>query len=221
MVFYAISKGAKTGIFTDWNECKDYVLGFKGAKYKKFKTRTEAENFVNGIKPIDNNNDPTSKQKDPNIINVYTDGSCFDNGTPNARAGIGIRFDHDDYQDIYKKHKLKQTNNSAELYAIYYALKVLKDEIKEGKIVNIRTDNTYSIGCLTDYGKKNFDKGWKTNIPNKDLVKKAYLRYTYLKKKNPNLNIYHVYGHQGSKDIHSKNNELADKLAKKGAELES
>ena len=36
MKYYAIKEGKKKGIFTSWDECKEYVSGFKGAVYKSF-----------------------------------------------------------------------------------------------------------------------------------------------------------------------------------------
>lgn len=45
-VFYAIAVGTYTGIYTNWDECKNYVLGVSGSKYKKFKTMEEAENYM-------------------------------------------------------------------------------------------------------------------------------------------------------------------------------
>ena len=47
-MYYAIKNGKKTGIFTDWNECKDYVLGFKGAVYKKFDKEEDAVSYLQG-----------------------------------------------------------------------------------------------------------------------------------------------------------------------------
>ena len=45
--FYVIWKGKKTGIFTSWDECKDFVLGFTGAKYKSFDTMEMAREAFN------------------------------------------------------------------------------------------------------------------------------------------------------------------------------
>lgn len=45
--FYVIWKGKKTGIFTSWDECKDFVLGFTGAKYKSFETMELAREAFN------------------------------------------------------------------------------------------------------------------------------------------------------------------------------
>lgn len=45
--FYAVAAGRIPGIYMTWAECSTQVNdGFKGAKYKKFSTRQEAENFI-------------------------------------------------------------------------------------------------------------------------------------------------------------------------------
>lgn len=44
--FYAVAKGAFTGIFTDWDQASKAIKGQKGPKYKKFPTREEAVQFI-------------------------------------------------------------------------------------------------------------------------------------------------------------------------------
>lgn len=44
--FYAVAKGRRTGIFSTWDETKASVTGFKGSIHKKFKTVTEAQQFL-------------------------------------------------------------------------------------------------------------------------------------------------------------------------------
>ncbi len=44
--FYGVRSGRKSGVFLTWEECKKQVAGFKGAVYKSFLTREEAEAFV-------------------------------------------------------------------------------------------------------------------------------------------------------------------------------
>ncbi|XP_032590705.1 ribonuclease H1 [Drosophila grimshawi] len=46
MAFYAVSKGRKVGIYENWAQCEQQVKGFKGAVYKKFNTRQEANQFI-------------------------------------------------------------------------------------------------------------------------------------------------------------------------------
>ena len=49
--FYAVQSGHTTGVFTDWKSCESQVRGFPGAKFKSFKSQSEAEAFVAGVAP--------------------------------------------------------------------------------------------------------------------------------------------------------------------------
>lgn len=44
--FYAVARGAFTGIFTDWDTASTAIKGWKGPKYKKFPSRAEAVQFI-------------------------------------------------------------------------------------------------------------------------------------------------------------------------------
>ncbi len=44
--YYAIKAGRKPGVYETWDEAKAQVAGFKGAVYKSFPTREEAEEFA-------------------------------------------------------------------------------------------------------------------------------------------------------------------------------
>ena len=46
MPFYAVHKGKRRGIYTDWNECKSNIFGVKRPIFKKFDTKEEAEYFL-------------------------------------------------------------------------------------------------------------------------------------------------------------------------------
>ena len=46
-MFYAVHKGLKTGVFENWEECKNNVIGVKGSVFKKFKNLSDAEYFLN------------------------------------------------------------------------------------------------------------------------------------------------------------------------------
>ena len=47
--FYAVRKGYKTGIFTDWDSCQRQVNGYSGSEFKKHPTREEALRYLNGV----------------------------------------------------------------------------------------------------------------------------------------------------------------------------
>ena len=46
MEYYAIAKGKKTGIFANWDSCKTYIDGYKGAIFKKFDNKKDAILFI-------------------------------------------------------------------------------------------------------------------------------------------------------------------------------
>lgn len=44
--FYAVARGRKPGIYGTWDECKLQVHQFPESRYKKFRTQSEAEQFI-------------------------------------------------------------------------------------------------------------------------------------------------------------------------------
>ena len=138
-MYYAVKKGQKTGIFESWESCKEQVQGFKGAFFKKFKTKQEALIFLNNQEEI--------LKQDSNIY-VYCDGSCIHNGKPNAKAGIGIYFGENDPRNISEAVN-GHSNNVAELSAMIRVYDYVKKDI------TIVSDSKYALHCVKEYGKKN------------------------------------------------------------------
>jgi ribonuclease HI len=229
MYYYAVSSGKSIGIFKSWDECKINVIGIKGSIYKKYKNYNDALNFIQLNNDNGNYSDQlTIKTKKTPILKmsnikciiqlphnfipdyyIYTDGSCINNGSTNAKAGIGIYFGDNDDRNVSSPIYGKQTNNAAELTAIIEAYNIIKKDIDCGKKIAIITDSKYSILCISTYGNKCDANNWNEEIPNKDLVKKAFNLY----KNVPNVKIIHIFAHTKNKDIHSIGNNNADKLA--------
>lgn len=46
--FYGVRSGRKPGVYPTWDACKQQVDGFKGAEYKSFKSKREAEAYIGG-----------------------------------------------------------------------------------------------------------------------------------------------------------------------------
>lgn len=46
MPFYAVRRGANPGIYQTWDDCKEQVNGYSGARFKKFGSKQEAMAFV-------------------------------------------------------------------------------------------------------------------------------------------------------------------------------
>lgn len=204
---YAVKVGRKPGIYYDWVECFKNISGYRNAEFKKFKSLEEAQQFLN--------NEIQEIKKSENVVDVYTDGSCINNGKKTARSGIGIYFNENDNRNISAKYTDRPSNQRAELYAIIVAIKLLKpEEIK--KCVVIHTDSMYSINCVTKWystwEKKNWVTSKKKPVKNLKLIKELYhLIHTY------NINLKHIRSHTNKKDIHSIGNQKADHLALRGA----
>ncbi|CAB3411025.1 unnamed protein product [Caenorhabditis bovis] len=64
-VFYAVARGHETGVFSTWDECKKQTTGFKGAKFKKFDNKEDAEMFAQGktLKQIEEAHSGGQKRK--------------------------------------------------------------------------------------------------------------------------------------------------------------
>ncbi|XP_057720164.1 uncharacterized protein LOC130934630 [Arachis stenosperma] len=46
--FYAVRKGRKLGIYTNWDDCAKQVLGFNNNEHKSFYSLDEAEEYMKG-----------------------------------------------------------------------------------------------------------------------------------------------------------------------------
>ena len=223
--YYVVWQGRETGIFTDWSTCKKHIDHFAGAKYKSFKTLSEAEAAFKGSKGPSragsSKNSSASSIKKPGIktytsneitamqieTKIYTDGGCEPNP---GKAGSGVAVYRNDMVDElwYGLFNPAGTNNTAELNALYQALVMAKDEINQGRTVAIFCDSKYSIQSVTQWAVGWQKKGWKKSggeIKNLELIKEMFVLHQELKKE---VQVLHVNGHVGVEG-----NELADRMS--------
>jgi ribonuclease HI len=153
----------------------------------------------------------------PEIVNIYIDGSCIHNGSPNAIAGYGVYFKHNDERNEYARVVGKQTNNTGELTAFIRAVEIMYDELNRPQStskINIYTDSEYVIKCAGPYSAKLSKNDWKNTEgkipPNIKLIQRIYEIYKPFKKR---ISIHHVKAHTGLDDEHSVGNAEADRLA--------
>ena len=189
-MFYSVNKGKCPGIYNNWNECKQNVIGFKGAVYKKFENLADAQEFLlNGPKKIiDKIKEDINEDIDLSLYTkVFTDGSLLRRNNL-ISCGYGIYIPSLDI-----KHSIilqdPKTNNRAELKAIIDSIVILNN--RNIKNILICTDSSYSILIFGETGLKYERKDFK-NVKNKDLVVKA----VQLAKKN-NLKFKHIGAHTG------------------------
>jgi ribonuclease HI len=229
MIYYAVFKGTNRGIYESWAEAKNAIKGSSKPIYRKFEDYEQAIKFYENGPQSDDDGfilETRSQLDGLNNCLIFTDGGCINNGKKNSKAAYGVYFGD---KHILNKGQLmngQQTNNSAELTGIIYALanihNLKKMETKENSIYCIVTDSDYCIKIIKKYMKndKSIEKALSkiSNIPNEELIREIY----NLIFNNQNINLddklkfIHVYSHTGKTDILSLGNEQADKLVREG-----
>lgn len=189
--FYAVRRGRRTGIFDSWDQVARSVNGYSGAEHKSFKSKEEAEHWLNEGKrrsgsglgtaeahedemrrrhgsPSSSSDDDSSSPSQPpstsSPLVIHIDGSALSNGTASSRAGIGVWFSHnhpDNLAEPLPPHLGPHTNNRAELYAAYRALEVVIPREDGKRVVVLRTDSEYTIKIFTEWLPGWKAKNWK------------------------------------------------------------
>ena len=147
-------------------------------------------------------------------LKIYTDGSCKNNGKTNAKASYAVFFSKSDHRNICELLSGEQTNNRAELSAIYKALQILyNDQTSKYKNIIIFTDSLYSLNSITIWSVLWKENNWKTknkkDVKNKDLIQDI-LSYIKL---FPNIKLQYIKAHTNLLDEDSLGNQQADLLA--------
>lgn len=147
-------------------------------------------------------------------ISLYTDGACSNNQERINSGGWGaVLFYNDHYKELYGGEK-NTTNNRMELLAIIKGLEAIKSSQLP---VTIYSDSAYIVNCFKDRWHVNWRRnGWqtskKTPVENRDLWE-TLLELVEKKIGSERITWVKVKGHSGDKY-----NEIADQLARKGAE---
>jgi ribonuclease HI len=148
----------------------------------------------------------------PEII-VFTDGSHIKSKTK-PFCGYGVHFPNGELPDISEEFTNKPTNQRAELYAIYKAIKTINEYNKDINI-KIYSDSEYSIKSMTIW-----IKNWKKNnwisstgkpVMNQDIIKNID---ELIINHNGKIKFKHVRAHTGKTDYESVHNDIVDKLAR-------
>ena len=193
--FYAVKNGRKTGIFLTWEECEKQVKGFSNAQYKSFKTQLEAQKYL-GISS-------TSTQIPQKSIVAYVDGS-YNNAKKIYGYGCVLLENGEEVCRISDKGDepefVKMWNVAGEIIATQ-------------KAITYAIQNHYkSIHIYHDYiGIETWanDK-WKAKL----LGTQQYKEFIKQAKKKIDIQFTKVTAHSGNKY-----NDIADELAKNGAEI--
>ena len=215
--FYVVWVGKQTGVFTDWSVVQPLVAGYPGAKHKSYPSMEDAKKALASGVPAARSasNKSSAKKKGQEFvldkaydIHIFSDGACDPNP---GEAGSGVA--------VYELGLLSElwcgcyeplgTNNTAELNALYKALRIAEKKQRPSRKIQILSDSSYSLNAMTKWSVGWEKNGWarkgNQELANKELIASMYGLYKTLA---ASVDLAHVKGHSGVEG-----NELADRLS--------
>lgn len=206
---YAVKHGRQTGLYYSWKECQEQVKGFKGAKFKGFRTEEEANFYLQQEEP---DKEQLSKSlgleqelkitKDLSSLDdhlvIYTDGSNTKGGRYSGSFVVVKDFEvvTEFCEEGFNPEAGNLRNVAGELMAAMKAALYAVNETDKKQLIIFH--DYEGVSCwVTDE--------WKC----KNKITKGYR--DFMKRIMQKIDIYFIYvkGHQGNPF-----NERADYLAK-------
>jgi len=193
--YYAVRKGKKTGIFTTWDECKQYVHGYPSASYKSFTNKQDAEAYMQGESAsIEQTNEIT--KVDSEVV-AYVDGS-FHKGKGEFSYGAVIFYQG-------KQFRFSQKYNDPEFVAMRNVAGEIKGAEKAMEFAMEKCAKSLTIYHDYEGIAKWCTNEWKANKSGTIAYKRYYDRI----KEDIQIQFVKVKSHSGDEL-----NDLADQLAK-------
>ena len=132
--FYVIWNGHQRGVFTSWNVCKKHIKDFKGAQYKSFGAKDDAEKAFKGsyfdyvgkeTKKVKLSSEELKRIGKPNLNSISVDAAC--SGNPGKMEYKGVVTGSKKQLFIQGPFE-KGTNNIGEFLALVHGLSFLKQK---------------------------------------------------------------------------------------------
>ena len=161
--YYAVKSGRNPGVYESWAECQEQVIGYSGAKYKKFSSYEEALDFNQDkgefLRPDENN-------LKKNEMIAYVDGSfCLKTRTYSYGVVVLTQEGKETYSGRENDKELAEMRNvSGEIKGAMIAMDLA---------IKKRKDILYLYFDYT--GIEHWAKGdWKTNKEGTRVYKEYY-----------------------------------------------
>lgn len=205
--FYAVKSGRRVGIFNSWEVCQKQISGYSGAVYKSFKTKEDAQQFINSTEPVvSTKKEKSDGYKESCKIVAYIDGSYSDD-LKRYSAGV-VLFDGE------IKYELMDSGNDKSLLDMRNVAGELMGAIIAMDWIESKYNEAVELVLYYDYEgiERWANSEWKAN---KSGTKSYQIRVRAFRE-NHQLSFVKVKAHTGNKF-----NELADQLAKRAMKISS
>jgi ribonuclease HI len=174
--FYVVWEGRKIGIFESWDECKESIHGFAGAKYKSFQTLELAKQAFSEeyddykgkkIFESDLSHEELKLIGEPILESISVDAAC--SGNPGLMEYQGVETETK--KVIFKQGPFKDaSNNMGEFLALVHALAHMK---KSNDVRPIYSDSKIAIGWIRDKTSRSNIQETGNNKEVLELMKRA------------------------------------------------
>ena len=146
--FYVVWNGLNPGIYRSWDDCQAQIKGVKGAVYKSFDSKEEAERaYASPAYSYMKKKGETPSftlETLPPVVERYAlavDAACSGNPGPMEYRGVYLG----DGKEIFHFGPVHGTNNIGEFLAIVHALAMLD---KQGLKMTIYSDSRTAISWV-------------------------------------------------------------------------
>ena len=150
--YYVVWQGLQSGIYDNWNECRQQVLGVEGAKYKSFENLVEAQQALqmgyaawrkqNPVMPQSTSGFVTGNEEKPILESLSVDAACNMKTRMMEYRGVDTKTG----AEIFHVGPFKNaTNNMGEFLALVHGLALLK---QKGSNMPIYSDSITAIAWV-------------------------------------------------------------------------
>lgn len=150
--YYVVWQGLQSGIYDNWNECRQQVLGVEGAKYKSFENLVEAQQALqmgyaawrkqNPVMPQSTSGFVTGNEEKPILESLSVDAACNMKTRVMEYRGVDTKTG----AEIFHVGPFNNaTNNMGEFLALVHGLALLK---QKGSNMPIYSDSITAIAWV-------------------------------------------------------------------------
>ena len=127
MPFYAVHKGKRRGIYTDWLECKQNIFGVRHPVFKKFNTKEEAEHFlIHGFGTKTN-------QSMMDTLGIGNGGAVKTIDVTDARDNAKIDVNENDKSEHTNSHENVQNQTPKHIINVFTDGSLIRKKRKNGE----------------------------------------------------------------------------------------
>ncbi|MEQ9425795.1 MAG: ribonuclease H family protein [Cyclobacteriaceae bacterium] len=174
--FYVVWRGRKTGVFSNWDDCKKQINAFEGAVYKSFPSREMAEKaFKGNMKDYIGKEVPKkaltpaelARIGNPILDSIAVDAASSSNTNEVEYKGVYVKT----RRELFLKGPYKDgTNNIGEFLAIVHALAYCQQKKIE---LPIYSDSRTAMSWVRNKKAKTKQQITENNMQLFDLIERA------------------------------------------------